>query len=256
LHGHTSVPREYHLDPRLGRWTHNQREMFAKGKGPREDRLEKLNSIQFDWSGEQGKLSNDAPPGTETMAVGATPPNEVDVLMRAAQARDSPLQPHPKPAPTPVITWGRANPQQTKTQSGVTQMAVRLEMERSKLDAENRQLKKSSQKLQAMNDTLAKRLADAEAGLKLQTQELNERLQFYDEQFRAQQEMLEAHAHQLAGVGQNGNDRYEEQLREQSQTIQSQGNQLSQLAQQIQDMRQVQYNLQHQVGLQNLSYRL
>jgi hypothetical protein len=255
MHGHTSVPRDYHLDPRLGRWAHNQREMFAKGKGPRDDRLEKLNSIEFDWSGEQGKFPTETSPGAGTVSVGATPPKEVDVLMRAAEARASPSQPHPKPAPTPVTTWAR-DAQQTKAQSGVAQMAVRLEIERSKLDAENRQLKKSNQKLQSMNDTLTKRLTEAEVALKQQTQELNDRLQFYDEQFRLQQETLQSHTLQLAGVGLHSNDRYEEQLREQAQTIHSQGNQLSQLAQQINDMRQVQYTLQHQVGLQNLSYRL
>ena len=101
--------------------------------------MEKLNSIEFDWSVEAGKfgqLPTETPPGVAAaavapgaMAMGATPPKEVDVLMKAAEAAASPAG-MPKAAPTPAITWARPDSQKTKTQTGVTQMAVRLEMER------------------------------------------------------------------------------------------------------------------------------
>ena len=266
-HGHTNVPADYE-DSRLARWVGNQRKLHSKGQGPTAERIQKLEAIGFDWTQEQRRLSFGMPPlkpppvAAAAAAANVAPENEADAVMAAAEgltAASRPPKQNPVPPPaTPIVTWARAPAPaaQTATQKGVQQMAVGLEVARAKLDTENKQLKKANQKLESANQTLTKRLAEAEAAFRKETQELREKLQYYDEILRTQSETLQNHGEQLQRLSQTGPYRHDDVQQQQATTLQTQENQISQLAQQVQDMRQMQYTLQHQVGVQNLTYRL
>jgi hypothetical protein len=50
--GHVDVPQQYNDDvahPKLGTWVHSQRQRFEKYKRSAPERIDKLNSIGFNW---------------------------------------------------------------------------------------------------------------------------------------------------------------------------------------------------------------
>ena len=59
-HGHCNVPRS---QGQLGNWANNQRAMYKKGKLS-QDRINRLNGIDFDWTPPTGSRKRKAPPGT------------------------------------------------------------------------------------------------------------------------------------------------------------------------------------------------
>lgn len=77
--------------------------------------MEKLNDIEFDWSGENTSFPTEAPPGTSAFAMAGrgTPSHEIDVLMRAAVAAASPAGALVPTADltTPQVTWAREDAQ-------------------------------------------------------------------------------------------------------------------------------------------------
>lgn len=249
--GHTNVPWDYAEDPRLAKWVVNQRKLRSNRRGPTPERTEKLNALGFDWKekASSGMLNLKSPPVAAADDTSMKIEDESETLMAAAEGLTAAARsPKRKVAPTaPTITWARGEASASPAQQGVQQMAVNLEVERAKLDSENKLLRRANAKLQTANQHLTKRLADAET-----------KLQYCDQMLSTQAETLQNHGQQLQQLAQSDQHRPpQDQLREQASTLQTQGIQLTQLAQQVQDMRQVQYNLQHQVGVQqNLTYRL
>jgi hypothetical protein len=46
--GHCNIPQRWKANPELGMWVHRQRKFYKKGKLA-EDRVKKLNKLEFQW---------------------------------------------------------------------------------------------------------------------------------------------------------------------------------------------------------------
>jgi hypothetical protein len=85
-HGHARVPKGYAKDPELANWVRNQRLEYVnlqKGKKSRinEERVEKLNALNFKWSAVAPTKLKDPPPSS----VSAKPPPAAGASKREAK---------------------------------------------------------------------------------------------------------------------------------------------------------------------------
>ena len=210
-HGDFDVPLEF--DAKLAEWTRQQRRAFkrgltSRGKAISAEKIEMLNSIDFNWDGPDTSLDHKirSSIGSVNDVVLGTPMKNPQAAAAAAATSSSPLAStgNPKPSKPPPANSTIAI---AAAAAAAASKAQKEEDRRQQqvLQKELNEMRQMMMKMQESNQLLSRKLIENESARQEEKRQLEENMQEQAERLKSQQRALSSQTNQISELSEQVN---------------------------------------------------